>query len=54
MILPGLDGAFGGVASVYMWWHALEGDVVFLERFFEIVGAFVIEDVELWGVAVHL
>ena len=54
MVLPTLDGSFGCVAAVAVWGYALEIDVVFFECFFEIVGTFVIEDVESGSVAVGL
>jgi hypothetical protein len=31
VILPSLDGSFGCIASVAMWWDSLEGYVIFLE-----------------------
>ncbi len=37
-----------------MWGNALEVDVVLLESLLELVGAFIVEDVEVWGVAVGL
>ena len=44
MIFPCLDCAFGGVATMAVRRDALEVDVIFLEGFFEFVGAFVILD----------
>ena len=45
MILESADGTFGGVGAVFFWWNALKLDIVFLERVFEILGAFVVKDV---------
>jgi len=42
---PRLDGALGGVPAVDMWRYALEGNVIFGEGLFDVVGAFVIDDV---------
>jgi hypothetical protein len=42
MVLPGLDGSFGGIAAVTL---TLEGHVVLFEDLFEFVGAFVVDDV---------
>ena len=41
VVFPGLDGAIGGIAAVYMWQHYLEGKVVFIEGFLHLKGAFV-------------
>ena len=54
MIFPCLDSAFGGVAAVAVGRDALEVDVVFLEGFFEFVGAFVVDNVEGGSVAIGL
>ena len=54
VVFPSLDGAFCCIATVAMGGHALEIDVVFLEGLFELVGTFVVEDVEARGVAVGL
>jgi hypothetical protein len=32
---PSLDGAFGGVASMGVWWDQLKVDVVVVHAFFE-------------------
>ena len=37
MVFPHLDGAFGCVAAMHLWWNALEGHVVLLEGCFEFV-----------------
>ena len=52
VILPSLDGSFGCIASVALWWDLLEGDVIFPECFFEFVGAFIVEDVEFRCISV--
>jgi hypothetical protein len=49
-----LDGAFSSVTAVAVWGNALEVDVVLLESLLKLVGAFIVEDVEVWGVAVGL
>lgn len=54
MIFPSLDGSFGGVAAVAVRWYALEIYVILFKSLFEIVGAFVVEDVESGSVAVGL
>ena len=54
MILPSLDGSFGCIASVAIWWDLLGGDVVFPKCFFEFVGAFIVEDVEFGCISVRL
>ena len=43
--LPRLNSTFGGVPAVDMRRNALEGDIVFGEGLFDIVGAFVVDDV---------
>ncbi len=48
MILEGLDGFFCSVSSVVMWGHELVSYLVGFDRFLELVGAHVIEDVFLW------
>lgn len=47
MILECLDGFFCSVASVVMWGHELVSHFVGFDRFLELVGAFVIEDMFL-------
>ena len=37
MVLPGLDCAFGSIASVDMWWDALESDTVLFKSLLEFV-----------------
>ena len=54
MVFPCLDGSFGRVAAMDVGRHSLEINVVFVERFFEFVRAFVVEDEQLWCVAVGL
>jgi hypothetical protein len=54
MVLPGLDGSFGRVSTVAMWWDPLEINLVFLEGLFQLVGAFVVENVEIRCVSVQL
>jgi hypothetical protein len=54
MILPGLDCALGRVSTVNMGGNPLEVDGVFFERFFELVRAFLVEDVEIGGISIGL
>lgn len=54
MVLPGLDRALGGVATMAVWGNALEVHIVFAESFLELVRALVVEDVETRRVAVRL
>ena len=54
VILPSLEGSFGCVASVAMWWYSLEGDMIFLICFFEFIGAFIVEDVEFGCICIRL
>lgn len=54
MVFPGLDSAFGGIATVVMRRDTLEIDVVFVEGGFDGVGALVVEDVEFRSIAVGL
>ena len=50
MGFPGLDCSFGSIASVDMWWDALEGDAVLFEGLLEFVGALIVKkDAEFWG-----
>lgn len=52
MVFPGLDGPFGCVAAMDVGGHEFEFNLVFLEGFAEIFGAFVVEDVEGRGMSV--
>ncbi len=52
MVLPGLDGSFSGIAAMDVGWHEFELDLVFAEGFAEIFGAFIVQDVEAWGVSI--
>ena len=45
MCLPCLDSTLGCIPAVDMWRHALEGNVIFGEGLFYVVGAFVVDDV---------
>lgn len=47
MILESLDGFLCSVSSVVMWGHELVSHLVGFDRFLELVGALVIEDVFL-------
>ena len=51
-----LNCAFDSIASVDMWWDALESDAVLLEGLLlEFVEALVVKNVEFWGsIAVRL
>ena len=46
MVLESTDGSFGGIGSMFFGWHALEGDVVFVEGIFQSLRTFVVENVE--------
>jgi len=37
---------------MFVWWDPLEPDLVAEERVFEVLGAFVVEDVEFGGMTV--
>jgi hypothetical protein len=55
MILPGLDGSFGRVATMMdVRRDALEIDLVFLEGVLEVFRTFVVKNMKIWGVAVEL
>ena len=54
MVFPSLDGPLGGVATVLMGRDTLKVNIVFAEGFFDFCGAFVIEQVKFWSVAVDL
>jgi hypothetical protein len=43
VVLPGLDGALGGLAAVDMGWHELEIHQVFGEGLFHNLGALVVQ-----------
>ena len=47
MILESFDGFLCSVSSVVMWGHELVSHLVGFDRFLELVGALVIEDVFL-------
>ena len=47
MVLPSLDGSFGGVGTMDVRWNELEGDIAFFKGFLEFVGAFVVQYVYL-------
>ena len=42
MVFQGADGSFGGIGAMFFGGNALEGDVVFGECIFQILGAFVV------------
>jgi hypothetical protein len=42
-----LDGLFGCVAAMARWQDTLKRDVVLSESSFELIGVFIVEDVEL-------
>jgi hypothetical protein len=54
MILPCLDGSFGGITAVTVGGNALKIDVVFGESCFDFGGTFVVDDVKFWGVSIGL
>ena len=47
MILERADCTFGGIDAMFLGGNTLKLDVVFDESFFQIVGAFVVEHVQL-------
>ena len=49
MVLLYSDGAFCGIASIYVWGDELKINVVFGEGFFHFGGAVVVKDVKLQG-----
>jgi hypothetical protein len=52
--LPSLDGPFGCVAAVAMRRDALlENNIMLFERSFELIGAFVVQDVEFGAVGLE-
>ena len=52
MICTRLDGSFGCIEAMDVGWDEFEGDMIFFEGFAHVVGAFVVEDVELGSNAV--
>jgi len=44
---PRLDGTLGCITWVDVWWYSLKGNVIFCECLFHVVGAFVVNDVQL-------
>ena len=52
VVFPSLDGSFCGVATVAVWWYALEIDVVFFEGGLYICRTLVIHYMKLGSVAV--
>ncbi len=52
VIFEGTDCSFGGIDPMFVWWDPLEPDLVAEERVFEVLGAFVVEDVEFGGMTV--
>ena len=54
MNLPGLDGSFDGIGMVNVQWDELEVNIVFLECFFEFMGAFVAQYVYLRSISIYL
>jgi hypothetical protein len=54
MVLPSLDCSFGGVTLVAVRQDELETNVIFFERLFEFLRAFVVKNVEFRGIAMHL
>lgn len=47
VILESTDSSFGGIGTMFLGWHALKGDIVFLEGIFESLRTFVVKNVEL-------
>ena len=37
-----------------VWWYALEIDLMFCEGIFKVLGAFIVQDVQVWCVTVVL
>jgi hypothetical protein len=54
MVLPGLDGSFSCFGAVDVWRDELEIDIVLLECFLELSGAFVVKDACLGCASIDL
>lgn len=48
MIFERTDGAFGGVAAVYMWWSKLVVDAFVLKELLEGLGGLIVESLKTW------
>ena len=51
MIFEGPNGTFCTVCSMFFGRHSLEGNVVLGKGIFQFVGAFVVENMESWSMA---
>ena len=49
VVLESSNGLFGCIGAMLFGRDALEVDIVFLEGLFEVLGAFVVKDVQGWG-----
>jgi hypothetical protein len=54
MVLPCLDGSLGGVTTMLVGRVTLKINIMFAEGLFDVGGAFVVQQVKLWSVAVDL
>ena len=54
VVLPCLDVSFGGVAAMAVRRDSLEVNIASLEGLFELIGAFIVEDVQFWCMAICL
>ena len=52
MILEGAYGSFCCIDSVLFRWDTLKSNLILLKRILQVLRAFVIKDVELWGMTV--
>jgi hypothetical protein len=52
MILERPDGTFSRVGTVFFWGNPLELDLILCESIFEILGTFVIENMQIRGMTV--
>jgi hypothetical protein len=52
MVFQCADGSFGGIGSMFFGGDALEGDVVFGECIFQILGAFIVQYVKIGSMTV--
>ncbi len=47
-VLKHLDGLFGHIDAVIMWFNELELALLFSEKCFDISGSLIIHDIQLW------
>ncbi len=49
VVLEGANGTFCRIGTVFFGWNALELDLILQEGILEVLGAFVVKDVKIWG-----